>query len=547
MEKYTLGIDFGSLSARAVICRVRDGLILSQQETAYPHGVMTDVLPDGTKLGEGFFLQHPADYVFALENCVRGATEKAGVKKTEIIAMAIDFTGCTALPLDKDGRPLCDKFPSHPYAYVNMWKQRNTQREAGEIEKVISEHEPALLQGYGGHVAPEMLHCKMLKTSREDPEIFAQTDLYMEASDYMLLLLTGEIVRNTSMAAVKGLWRPDKGYPDYLEVLHPAFAHPEKTLLRGRMCRPFEKAGCLTAEMAEKLGLSAGIPVAGGHYDAHAATYALNIRGEGQALMSLGTSSGLVYAAGHFENVEGAASALWGTILPQHYSYASGQPAFGDTLGWFVEHGVSADTRKAAEKESMNIHAYLTREAEKLSPGETGLLALDWWNGNRSCLQNGDLSGMLMGMTLTTTSVHIYRGLLEGVSFGMRRMVDSYREKGFDFRVLCACGGIAFKNPLLVQMLSDITHLPVRMSKNVPAPAVGACMLAAVAAGEYNSIYDAMDKMHCLSEGMVYPDEARGQAYDRLYEEYLTLHDVFGRGVNPVMMKLRRIAREEKR
>jgi len=544
MKKVTLGIDFGSLSARAVIACVEDGQILSQHETAYPHGVMTDTLPDGTSLTEGFFLQHPAVYVYALENSVRGAVEKAQIDKESIVAMAVDFTGCTALPLDGDFRPLCETYPSRPYAYVNMWKMRNAQREAQEIEKMIREEEPELLQGFGGHVAPEMLHCKMLKTYREDPDVFDAADLYMEAGDYLLLLLTGEIVRNTSMAAVKGLWQADKGYPGYLKKLHPAFAQPEKTLLRGRMCRPFEKAGALTAEMAERLGLKAGIPVAGGHYDAHAATYALNIRGGGQALMSLGTSSGLVYAADHFEDVEGAASALWGTILPRHYSYASGQPAFGDTLGWFVENAVSASAQRAAEEENISVHQYLTREAAKLKPGECGMIALDWWNGNRSCLQNGDLSGMLLGMRLSSTAPQIYRALLEGISFGMRRMVDSYREKGFELSVLCACGGIAFKNPLLVQLISDIIHLPVRMSKNVPAPAVGACMLAAVAAGEYDSIYDAMNHMHCLSAGMVYPDAARGQVYDRLYGEYLTLHDVFGRGVNPVMMKLRQLARK---
>ena len=192
MKKVTLGIDFGSLSARAVLACVEDGQILAQHETAYPHGVMTEVLPDGTKLGEGFFLQHPADYVYALEKSVRGVMEKAQIGKDGVIAMAIDFTGCTALPLGRDGKPLCEKFPSHPYAYVNMWKQRNTQREAGEIEALVREKEPELLQGFGGHVAPEMMHCKLLKTSQEDPEVFAQTDLYMEASDYMLLLLTGE-------------------------------------------------------------------------------------------------------------------------------------------------------------------------------------------------------------------------------------------------------------------------------------------------------------------------------------------------------------------
>lgn len=548
MDKYTLGVDFGSLSARAVICRVYDGAVIAQHEQSYPHAVMTDFLPDGTPIPAGFFLQHPADYLFALEQSVRGALAQSGLKKEQVIGLALDFTGCTILPLDKNGTPLCllEAFKSHPHAYVNMWKQRNAQREAQEFETLIRQKEPELLQNYGGHVAPEMLQCKVLRTLREDPEVFYAADRFVEAHEYMLYALTGEAVRNTSMAAVKSFWDPVRGYPEYFKEMHPVFDHPENTFLRGRMVRPFEKAGELTQKMAARLGLCAGVPVAGGHYDAHAATYALNVRGEGETLMSLGTSSGLIYGAKDFKEVEGAASSMWGTILPNHYSYASGQPAFGDTLSWYVNNAVPRDVQEAAEKENMSVHQYLTREAAKLSPGACGMVALDWWNGNRSCLQNGNLSGMLLGMTLTTTAVDVYRALLEGISFGMRRMVDSYREQGFDITVLYACGGISFKNALLMQMISDVTNLPVRMSHNVPAPAVGACMLAAVAAGAYESIYDAMARMHCLDEGMYEPDPARVETYEKLYQEYLILHDHFGRGVNPVMITLRDIARSAK-
>ena len=548
METYTLGVDFGSLSARAVICRVRDGEVIAQHERAYPHAVMTDVLPDGTKIPAGFFLQHPLDYVLALEESVRGAMALSQLEKEQIIGLALDFTGCTILPLDESGEPLClkEEFQSHPHAYVNMWKQRNALREAAEMEEVIRQHESDLLKCFGGRVAPEMLPCKVLKTLREDPEVFAAADRFVEAHEYMLSVLTGEAVRNTSMAAVKSFWHEDSGYPEYLGEVHPALVHPEKTFLRGRMVRPYEKAGALTEKMAERLSLCPGIPVAGGHYDAHAAAYALNVRGGGEALMTLGTSSGLIYGDEQFHEVEGSASAMWSTILPGKYSYASGQPAFGDTLNWYVHNAVPMEVQTAAEKENLSVHQYLTREAAKLSPGESGLMALDWWNGNRSCLQNAALSGLLLGMTLTTTAAEMYRGLLEGISYGMRRMVDSYREQGFSIRVLCACGGISLKNELLMQIISDVTNLPVRMSKNVPAPAVGACMLAAVAAGAYDSIYDAMERMNCLDEGMYYPNPAHVETYEKLYQEYLLLHDHFGRGAHPVMLTLREIARRAK-
>ena len=547
MDKYTLGVDFGSLSARAVICRVSDGSVIAQYEQSYPHAVMTDFLPDGTRIPAGFFLQHPMDYPFALEESVRGALAAAKILREQIIGLSLDFTGCTILPLNQKGEPLCvdAAFESHPYAYVNMWKQRNAQREAQEIEAVIRRHDPAMLKRYGGHVAPEMLQCKVLKTLREDPEVFAAADRFIEAQEYMLQLLTGNAVRNTSMAAVKSFWDAEKGYPEYLGEVHPVFEHPEKTFLRGRMVRPYESAGGLTERMAARLGLCAGIPVAGGHYDAHAAMYALNVQG-GEALMTLGTSSGLVCSDASFREVEGAASAMWDTILPGRYAYASGQPAFGDTLSWYVQNAVPQSVQEAAEKENISVHQYLTREAAKLSPGECGMVALDWWNGNRSCLQNGNLSGMLLGMTLTTGAADIYRALLEGISFGMRRMVDSYREQGFDIRVLNTCGGISFKNQLLMQILSDVINLPVRRSRNVPAPAVGACMLSAVAAGAYDTIYDAMAHMHCLEDEVIYPNSAQAETYETLYREYLLLHDTFGRGVNPVMNTLRDITKKAK-
>lgn len=549
MDQYTLGVDFGSLSARAVICRVRDGAVIAQHETAYPHAVMTEKLPCGTALEAGYQLQHPADYELALRESVRGAISRAQVNKDDIIAMGLDFTGCTILPLGRDLKPLCyqKKFKNHPLAYVNMWKQRNAIREKEEIEALILSHQPEILKNFGGHAAAEMLFCKVLYTIRHDPEVFQAAELFMEAHDYMVLELTGELVRNTSMAAVKAFWDEKTGYPAFFEELHPAFARPEKTFLRGKMCRPFECAGKLLPEMAAELGLKAGIPVAGGHYDGHAALYALNVRGGGEVMMSLGTSSGLVYGDEQFKEVEGAASAMWGTILPQHYSYASGQPAFGDTLAWYVKNAVPADVQKAAAAENMSVHQYLTREADRLSPGESGLIALDWWNGNRSILQNAELTGLMMGMTLTTAAPQMYRALLEGISYGMRAMVDSYREKGFEMKVLCACGGISFKNPLLMQIISDVTNLPVRQSKNVPAPAVGACMLAATAAGAYDTIYDAMAHMHCLDEGMYYPDEKHVQTYEKLYQEYKILHDYFGRGVNPAMKNLRAIAQKARR
>lgn len=540
MEKYTLGIDYGSLSARAVLCSVRDGTIIAQAEQAYPHAVMEHHLPDGTPLPYGFQLQVPADYVFALESSVTRAMQQSGLAPDQVVGIAVDFTGSTVLPLDASGTPLCElpHLQNRPHAYVKLWKHRTAQKEADLLTELCRRHCPDMLQEYGGRIGSEALFPKVLQVIEEDPEIFALADQFVEGGDYMLRVLTGENVRCAPMAALKAFYRKDQGYPSFLKEAHPAFEHPEKTFLRGRMVDPCDTAGCLTPEMAARLGLKSGTPVAGGHYDAHAAVYAVNIRGEGEAMMTLGTSSGLLFCDKKRAAVQGAVTMVWEADLPETYGYASGQASFGDMLAWYVQSAVPGDTAEAARKEGLDIHAYLSREAARLQPGESGLVALDWWNGVRSCLMDGELSGLMVGMTLQTTPPEIYRALLEALAFGMRKMIDSYRDAGFDMRLLCACGGISLKNPFFMQMLSDVTHLPIRCSKPAPAPAVGACMLAAVAAGEYSTIYDAMESMNCLAEGMYHPNPANAQVYDKLYAEYCALHDYFGLE-NSVMKRLR--------
>ena len=550
MEKFVLGVDYGTLSARAVLCSTHNGRVIAQAEQTYPHAVMDKCLPDGTPLPFGFQLQHPADYVYALEMSVTRALQQSGIDPAQVVGMALDFTGSTVIPLDKNGVPLCERedMRSRPHAYVKLWKHRTAQKEADLLTALCQKYQPDMLNEYGGRVGSEALFPKVLQVIEEDPGVFALTDQFVEGGDYMLRVLTGESVRCTSMAALKAFYRKGKGYPDFLKEAHPAFDHPENTFLRGRMCDPSEIAGYLTPEMACKLGLPAGIPVAGGHYDAHAAMYAVNVRGEGDAMMTLGTSSGLIFCDRRKSFVQGAVTTVWEADLPGTYGYASGQAAFGDMLGWYVNRAVPPQVTQDAQKAGLDVHAFLSREAEKLRPGESGLVALDWWNGARSCLMDGELSGLMLGMTLQTTPAHIYRALLESLAFGMRRMLDSYRDAGFDIRLLCACGGISLKNPFFMQMLSDVTHLPIRTSKPAPAAAVGACMLAATAAGEYKTLWDAMEHMNCLDEGMYHPNADNARLYDRLYAEYLVLHDAFGLE-NNVMKRLRKLqlaVREEK-
>lgn len=551
-EKFVIGIDYGTLSARAVICRTADGEIMAEHVCPYAHGVMSSALPDGTPLPPEWALEHPADYEEALVVSVRGALEKAQIPAQDVIGMAVDFTAGTILPLDKNGTPLCfdPQYASRPHAWMKLWKHHAAQAEADELSALCERFEPELLVCYGGRISAESMFPKLLQILHEDPAIYHAADRFIEACDYVTQMLTGSDARSYSMATYKALYREGVGYPDFLTLAAPEFADIARTKLRGSICPLGAIAGYLTAGMAQRLGLCPGIPVASAQLDGHAGLPALGIYGDNAAMMTLGTSSGIYLCTKELHAVKGACGIGWSATLPGMYGYASGQPGFGDLLAWFVSHSVPADVCDAARSHGISVHEELTQRAARLAPGETGLLALDWWNGNKSVLQDMELGGLMLGMTLETQPHEIYRALLESLAFGLRRIIQSHEDAGIPIRKLHVGGGIAYKNPLLMQIICDVTQKPMVCCKPVSVPAVGSCMFAATAAGSaaggYDHLEDAIRHMHCLSDMRYTPNEANREIYDRLYSEYLRLHDYFGRGENNVMRHLKALAREQK-
>ena len=543
---YTIGLDYGSLSCRGVLAGL-DGSIAAEAEMVYPHGILDHALPDGTPLRGNWYLQHPSDYLETLEAVVPALLARSGLSAEQVVGIGVDFTASTVMPLDAHFQPLCldPAFADHPHAWCKLWKHHGAASQAERLTKICRERGVDLAL-YGGRISPECLAAKVLQVFEEDRAVYLAADAFIEAGDYMVSLLAGKPVVSASIAAAKALWRKT-GYPD--EAFFSAFHRDLADLPRQKLAdhwntvplSPGVRAGGLCGPMARRLGLRPGIAVTPAQMDGYTPLPALGIHAPGQAVLVIGTSTAIMLLHETRCPVPGVTACLPDTYYPGLWGYASGQASVGDCLQWFVDQCLPESYAQEARREGMTPHAYLSRLAASLAPGETGLLALDWFNGNKSPLANSRLSGMMLGLTLQTRPEHIYRALLEATAFGARAIVDAYGQAGVGVRSLTACGGIAGKNPLMMQIYADVLGRPLRVSRCRQAPALGAAIYAAAAAREasgFPDVFAAVEAMYCREFIQYTPDPAAGAVYQRLYREYQTLSDYFGRGQNAVMERL---------
>lgn len=545
---YTIGLDYGSLSARGVLVNCETGAMIAEAVMEYPHGIISQKLPTGVMLTGEWMLQHPADYTKALEYIVPQLLKLSQVNASCIVGICIDFTASTVIPLDKNFRPLClnPRYENRPHAWPKLWKHHGAHSQAMLLTELCKEMELPYLDWYGGSISPETLIAKVIQVFQEDRDIYEKTDCFMEASDYLTSLLVGHPVFGASAASAKALWSPDQGYPsqEVFQAIDPQLSDlPSKLMNRfadSKCLYPGEKVGTLCAQMAAKLGLKEGISVSAPQMDAYAAMPGLSITSPGTAMMVIGTSTGIMLLSDKRHPVPGVTACLPDTYYPGLFGYGSGQASVGDTFDWFVKHCVPADYHAAASESEISIHDYLSDLVKDLSPGDTGLIALDWFNGNRSCLANGRLSGMVLGLTLDTQPEHIYRALLEGTAFGARVILESYEKAGVPIKDIVICGGIALKNPFMMQIYADVLGKQIRVSRCTQAPALGSAIYAAAAAGLGN-VYQMTGHMGCKEYLSYSPDPTVQCRYEHLYSEYLKLHDYFGRGNNPVMEYLSQI------
>ncbi len=549
-KKYSIGIDFGTESGRAVLVDVATGEEVATAVHYYKDGVIDEALP-GTdiRLPPDFALQNPADYIETLKETIPATLREVGVKAEDVVGLGTDFTACTMMPIDKDGTPLClrEEWRDNPHAWVHIWKHHAAQPEANKLNEIARQREEEFLDRYGGKISSEWLFPKIWQILDEAPQIYEAADRFIEGADWIVLQLTGEEKRNSCTAGYKAIWEKGTGYPsnDFFAALDPRLRNVVDEKLSRDIYPLGGRAGGLTREMAELTSLKEGTAVSIGNVDAHVSVPAVTVTEPGRMVMIMGTSICHMVLGTEKKIVEGMCGVVEDGIIPAYFGYEAGQSCVGDHFAWFVDHAVPFEYYEEAKARGLDLHQLLEEKAAKLKPGESGLLALDWWNGNRSILVDVDLTGMLLGATLATRAEEIYRALIEATAYGTNIIIKTFEKSGVAVNELVACGGLPERNKLLMQIYSDVTGREIKVGASAQAGALGSAMFGAVAAGAaaggYDDIFEAAAHMAHLKEEVYKPIPENQAVYAQLYAEYERLYDYFGRGENDVMKVLKRI------
>ncbi len=549
-ERYVVGIDFGTLSGRAIVVRVSDGAELGGATHHYPHGVVEDVLPGSSRrLPPDWALQVPEDYREVLRTAVPAAVRDAGVDPARVIGVGTDFTSCTMVPVLADGTPLSEleDLRDRPHAYVKLWRHHSAQPQADRINRLAETRGEPWLARYGGLISSEWEFAKGLQVFEEDREVYDRMEHWVELADWIVWQLCGVYVRNACSAGYKGI-RQDGTYPgtDFLGELAPGFERFVEDKLDHPIGSLGGRAGTLTAQAAAWTGLPEGIAVAVGNVDAHVTAPAAQAVGPGQMVAIMGTSTCHVMSSDVLREVPGMCGVVDGGIVAGSWGYEAGQSGVGDIFGWFTRTGVPEAYNQEATRRGESLHELLTRLGAEQQVGQHGLVALDWHSGNRSVLVDHELSGMVVGQTLATRPEDVYRALLEATAFGTRMIIETFRDAGVPVEEFVVAGGLA-KNQLLMQIYADVIRLPLSVIASPQGPALGSAIHAAVAAGAYSDITLAARSMGRVHAHAYQPDECRARRYDQLYAEYVALHDHFGRdpGLMRRLRAIRRTALEE--
>lgn len=556
-RKYAIGLDFGTESARALLVDVNNGSEMATAVYKYSHGVIDQALPvdgDPVRLDPDWALQDPADYIRAFQLTVPAVLRESGVDASDVIGIGIAFTSCTMLPVLADGTPLCElpEFRRNPHAWVKLWKHHGAQPEADRINNIAAALGERCLARSGGKVSPEWFIPKAMQILNEAPEVYRASGRLLEAADWITWKLTGEESRSACMAGYAALGSPRVGFPSpgFFAALDPQMDELINTRLVRNILPVGDIVGRLTDQAAQWMGLLPGTPVGVPIVDSFACVPATTVTGPGQMVAIMGTSNTLISLGTEDKVVPGIAGFTEDSIIPQLFVFAAGQSAVGDTFAWFVENAIPPSYHDAAHQRNWDVHQMLESEAAKQLPGESGLLALDWWNGDRSVLVDADLSGLLIGATLATRPAEIYRALIEATAFGMRAIAENFENHGLSVNDIVACGGLPAKNKMLMQIYADVTGREMKMSAASQTSALGAAMLGAVAAGAaeggYDTVADAALKMAHLRQQSFTPNPSAQKVYDQLYREYVTLHSYFGRGGNDVLKRLKQLKIENR-
>ena len=530
MTPVALGLDFGTESVRAVLIDA-DGTERGSGTDAYDHGQITDNLPGQSEsLPPLYALQHPRDWIESTARAVQSAIKQSDVTPNSIVGIGVDFTSCTMLPTQACGTPLCqlEEWRARPLAWPKLWKHHGAMEQTDRLNQIAMERDEPFLKRYGGTIGLEWFFPKLLETIENDAEVAQAAEVWLEAGDWFVWQLIGgpatQLPRSTCQAGYKACWSADDGFPSqsYFESVHPKLAEAVRTKLPGRFLSPGDCAGNLCQAMAEKLGLPGGIAVSAATIDAHAAVPGVGAAEPGTLVMVLGTSSCHMLNSTVERSIDGVAGIVRGGILPELFGYETGQAAVGDAFAWLLR--------------LLNLDSFdqISQTAMSLPPGADGVRCVDWMNGCRTPLMNGNLKGAFTGLALHHGPAHLYRALLEASGFGLRWIVDLLRSGGVEVNRFIATGGLPHHNPNCIEVYADVLGESIEIHPSQQGPAVGAAVLGMVAAGQaksgFETIGDAAHAMAAVKDSdrrIVQPNAGNVATYNRLYEKYRVLTDFF--------------------
>lgn len=531
--RYAIGVDFGTNSVRALLVDIADGREIATHEYNYPHGEQ-GVLLDASD--PHLARQHPGDYIKGFIASVKGALRIAAKSRrfdpANVVGIGIDTTGSTPLPVDAEGVPLAlhDRFRNNLAAQAWLWKDHTSHAEAAEITEKAGRSKQGYLAKCGGVYSSEWFWSKILHCKRTAPAVFKAAHSWVELADYVPGFVTGNtkpetMFRSICAAGHKAMFHEVWGglpKTQFLASLDPDLPKVREHYARHAMTSD-QRAGGLTATIAKKVGLPAGVPVAVGALDAHMGAVGAGVQ-PGTLVKIIGTSTCDITIwpeSDPLADIPGLCGIVPGSVTSGMYGLEAGQSAVGDIFNWFIRHCVPA-------KSNIDPHVMLSEQAAKLAPGESGLLALDWNNGNRTVLVDPLLSGLIVGQSLHTTPAEIYRTLVEATAFGALTIIQRFEEYGVKIKQVINCGGIADKNDFAMQIYADICNRPMKISRSAQTCALGAAIFGAVAGGGYKSVAAAQKRMTGVKRKVFKPNKAAAQVYQRLFGLYTQLHDSFG-------------------
>lgn len=517
---------------------------------AYPSGIIDSELPgSGTKLPDAWALQDPDDYISVQRSLVSALLRDTGIAPESVAAMGIDFTNCTMLPAKSDGTALCQmpEYREDPHSWVKLWKHHAAERYAKMLRETAQERQEPWLARYGNTVSGEWLFPKILQIYFEDREIYDAADIFIEAVDWVVMQMTEQLVRSSATLGVNAFWSEDDGYPgdEYFSAVDPGFGATIRQKLVGRILPVGSAAGHLSARFAAKLGLTENTVVSIGHGDSEVAACGLGVTEPNKMIMVMGTSQCYQYMSAEFRPFPGLCAVVKDGMIPGYYAYEAGQCAVGDIYDWFVRELAPAEYIAEAGKNGQSIYQYMNDRARAVPVGSSGLVALDWLNGNRSLLMNYDLTGLILGLTIRTKPEEIYKALVESTAFGARAIIEAFRDNGLAVNEIIATGGLALKAPYVVQTFADVIGTEIHVCSGSDAGALGSAVCAAVAfdnaaTGRLDFTAAAGRLVHQHSETYT-PDSVNHSVYNELYAVYKCLSKTMGETVGSPMEKLREI------